>query len=62
MQFRKNPLFSFRRCVEIRQREGAKAVILNEQSMELVNLVKEFVDNEIIPHAAEYEKKNEFPE
>ena len=30
--------------------------------MELVNLVKEFVDNEIIPHAAEYEKKNEFPE
>ena len=37
-------------------------MILNEESMELVNLVKEFVDNEVIPYAAEYEKRNEFPE
>lgn len=36
-------------------------MILDEETLELRDMVREFVDNEIIPKAPEYEKKNEFP-
>ena len=36
-------------------------MILNEQSMELVNLVKEFVDNEIIPMQPSTKRRTNSP-
>ena len=35
-------------------------MILDEETLELRDMVREFVNNEIIPNAPEYEKKNEF--
>ena len=36
-------------------------MIFNEETQELLSLVREFVDKEIIPTVGEYEKRDEFP-